>query len=74
LIHGDAHRSNLRATASGVLLSDFDVVAFGPREWDLTPTALAADRFGLPGDEYATFACKGAPRAPCQRSPDCRRA
>jgi Ser/Thr protein kinase RdoA (MazF antagonist) len=56
LIHGDAHRSNLLATASGVLLSDFDVVAFGPREWDLTPTALAADRFGLPRDEYAAFA------------------
>jgi len=56
LIHGDAHRSNLLATASGVLLSDFDVVAFGPREWDLTPTALAADRFGLPRPEYAAFA------------------
>jgi Ser/Thr protein kinase RdoA (MazF antagonist) len=55
LIHGDAHRSNLIATPSGILLSDFEVVAHGPREWDLTPTALAVDRFGLPRQEYDQF-------------------
>jgi Ser/Thr protein kinase RdoA (MazF antagonist) len=55
LIHGDAHRSNLLASESGVLLSDFEVVAFGPREWDLTPTAVSVERFGLPAQEYAQF-------------------
>jgi Ser/Thr protein kinase RdoA (MazF antagonist) len=55
LIHGDAHRFNLLATSSEVLLSDFEVVAFGPREWDLTPTALSVQRFGLPRNDYAAF-------------------
>jgi aminoglycoside phosphotransferase (APT) family kinase protein len=55
-IHGDAHRSNLIVTPDQVLLADFDWVARGPREWDLTPTAVAAQRFGLPEKDYAAFA------------------
>ena len=55
LIHGDAHRSNLLTTSAGVLLSDFEVVAFGPREWDLTPTAVQVKRFGLSAQDYDGF-------------------
>jgi hypothetical protein len=56
LIHGDAHRGNVLMSPDGPLLSDFDVVAYGPREWDLTPTAFAVDRFGLPYEAYVSFA------------------
>ena len=55
LIHGDAHRSNLLKTSNSTLLLDFEVVSFGPREWDLTPTALSRERFGLTAEEYAGF-------------------
>lgn len=55
LIHGDAHRGNLIMSGGLALLSDFEVVAFGPREWDLAVTALAADRFQLPDREYRAF-------------------
>ena len=55
LIHGDAHRGNLLVCSDGVLLSDFEVVAFGPRVWDLTVTALAQDRFGVSSEEYQSF-------------------
>ncbi|MDQ1294085.1 MAG: hypothetical protein QG608_1968 [Actinomycetota bacterium] len=54
-IHGDAHRNNLLVTPDGVVLLDFDWVATGPREWDLLPTAVATQRFGLPADQYAAF-------------------
>jgi aminoglycoside phosphotransferase (APT) family kinase protein len=56
LIHGDAHRANVLMFRGKPLLSDFEVVAYGPREWDLTPTALSVDRFGVPADSYASFA------------------
>jgi Ser/Thr protein kinase RdoA (MazF antagonist) len=56
LIHGDAHRGNLLMDGRTPLLTDFEVVACGPREWDLTPTALSVDRFGLPRDTYKAFA------------------
>ncbi len=55
LMHGDAHRANLLVTQDGVLLSDFEVVAHGPREWDLTPTALSRKRFRLSETDYASF-------------------
>jgi hypothetical protein len=55
LIHGDAHRGNVLMSPDGPLLSDFEVVACGPREWDLTPTALSVDRFGLPPKAYESF-------------------
>lgn len=55
VIHGDSHRGNVIATPSGPILTDFEVVSWGPREWDLTPTALAVDRFGLPRETYEEF-------------------
>ena len=55
MIHGDAHRGNVIPTKSGPVLTDFEVVAWGPREWDLTPTAMAMDRFGLPRATYESF-------------------
>jgi Ser/Thr protein kinase RdoA (MazF antagonist) len=56
IIHGDAHRGNVILTADGPHLADFEVVAWGPREWDLTPTAMSVDRFGLPRTTYNSFA------------------
>jgi aminoglycoside phosphotransferase (APT) family kinase protein len=56
VIHGDAHRGNVIPTVEGPLLADFEVVAWGPREWDLTPTAMSVDRFGLPRATYESFA------------------
>lgn len=55
LIHGDAHRGNLLVCSDGVLLSDFEVVAFGPRVWDLAVTAVARSRFGLSSKQYESF-------------------
>ncbi|MFE7313127.1 phosphotransferase enzyme family protein [Streptomyces sp. NPDC057555] len=55
LIHGDAHRGNLLARDSQVLLIDYEAVAIGPRAWDLIPTATAVDRFGLSPADYTAF-------------------
>ncbi|MFE2579946.1 phosphotransferase enzyme family protein [Streptomyces sp. NPDC059378] len=55
LIHGDAHRGNVLSNGHQALLIDYEAVAIGPRAWDLVPTAMAVDRFGLPSDEYADF-------------------
>jgi hypothetical protein len=51
LIHGDAWAGNLLSAptthpARGVLLGDWDRVAYGPREVDLIPTWHAARRYG----------------------------
>jgi aminoglycoside phosphotransferase (APT) family kinase protein len=56
LIHGDAHRGNVLIRNGAPILLDFEVVAIGPREWDLVPTALAVDRFQLAEAAYRSFA------------------
>jgi len=55
-IHGDAHTKNLLTDHGRVVLLDFEAVAIGPREWDLVPTAIAVDRYGLPEEQYRKFA------------------
>ena len=55
-IHGDAHPKNLLTDRGLVVLLDFESVATGPREWDLLPSAIAVDRYGLPEKEYRKFA------------------
>ena len=55
-IHGDAHTGNLLTDHDEVVLLDFEAVAIGPREWDLLPTAIAYERFGLPEERYREFA------------------
>jgi thiamine kinase-like enzyme len=55
-IHGDAHTGNLLTDHGEVVLLDFEAVAVGPREWDLMPTAIAYERFGLAGERYREFA------------------
>ncbi|MEZ0071664.1 phosphotransferase enzyme family protein [Planotetraspora sp. GP83] len=54
-IHGDAHVGNLLRADAGVVLLDFEVVARGPREWDLVPTSVSGERFGLPEEQYRAF-------------------
>jgi len=56
LIHGDAHRGNLLCVGGKPILLDFEVVAHGPREWDLTSTAMSVDRFGVSPLSYESFA------------------
>ena len=56
LIHGDAHRGNLLRVSGKPILLDFEVVAHGPREWDLTSTAMSVDRFGVSVSSYESFA------------------
>jgi Ser/Thr protein kinase RdoA (MazF antagonist) len=55
-IHGDAHTRNLLTDLGVVVLSDFESAAIGPREWDLLPTAIAQERYGLPERHYQEFA------------------
>lgn len=46
VVHGDAHLGNLLPSPTGPVLCDFDSTSLGPREWDLTPVAVGAARFG----------------------------
>lgn len=55
-IHGDAHTRNLLTDHGQVVLLDFEAAAYGPREWDLLPTAIAVERYGLAEDWYRLFA------------------
>ncbi|MER6952260.1 phosphotransferase [Nonomuraea sp. NPDC000554] len=54
-IHGDAHAANLLRVDGQVVMLDFEVVARGPREWDLMPTSISRQRFGLPEEQYRAF-------------------
>src|SRR4051794_28413611 len=45
VVHGDAFLGNVIVGPSGPVLCDFDSTCWGPREWDLTPTAVGARRF-----------------------------
>lgn len=54
-IHADAHTGNLLVDDGVIVLSDFEVVSIGPREWDLLPTAVAVDRYGLSEQQYQDF-------------------
>jgi Phosphotransferase enzyme family len=55
-IHGDAHTRNLLTDRGQVVLLDFESAAIGPREWDLMPTAIATERYGLAEGQYRQFA------------------
>ena len=55
-IHGDAHPKNLLTDNGQVVLLDFEVASLGPREWDLLPTAIATERYGLEEAQYRQFA------------------
>lgn len=55
-IHGDAHTKNLLTDRGQVVLIDFEAAAIGPREWDLLPTSIAVQRYGLPEERYQEFA------------------
>lgn len=55
-IHGDAWPGNLLTDHGRVVLLDFESAAIGPREWDLLPTVIATDRYGLDERRYREFA------------------
>jgi aminoglycoside phosphotransferase (APT) family kinase protein len=55
-IHGDAHTRNLLTDRGQVVLLDFESAAVGPREWDLLPTAIGVERYGLAEERYQEFA------------------
>jgi len=51
VLHGDAHPGNVIVGPDGPVLLDLDLVARGPRAWDLAPAALHARRYaGGSGD------------------------
>jgi Ser/Thr protein kinase RdoA (MazF antagonist) len=54
-IHGDAHTGNTLMTSNGLVLLDYEEVCWGPREWDLIPTAVRLRRFGLDPREFSRF-------------------
>ncbi len=54
LIHGDAYLRNLVRGPEQPILCDLDGVARGPIDWDLTPIAVSALRFG-PASDHAEF-------------------
>jgi thiamine kinase-like enzyme len=58
VIHGDAHPGNLLRTTDGeILLIDFEDFAWGPREWDISVTAVRYQAFGwLNRSEYDSYA------------------
>ena len=55
-IHGDAHPWNLLSDGGQVVLLGFATSVIGPREWDLLPTAIAVERYGLAEERYQQFA------------------
>jgi Ser/Thr protein kinase RdoA (MazF antagonist) len=55
-VHGDAHTGNLLTDDGQVVLLDFEAASLGPREWDLLPTAIATERYGLAEEQYLQFA------------------
>ena len=57
-VHGDAHTGNLLGRAGRAVLTDFEMAAIGPREWDLIPTAVSRARFGLAEDAYRRFVAR----------------
>ncbi len=56
VIHGQAEIGNVLLRAGRPVLTDFERVAIGPREWDLIDTAVTVTRFGLPERRYRDFA------------------
>jgi aminoglycoside phosphotransferase (APT) family kinase protein len=54
-IHGDAHTGNLLGGRGAAVLTDFEVCATGPREWDLVPVAVGRARLGISSQQWRVF-------------------
>ena len=55
VIHGDALLGNTIHTPAGLQMIDFDSVCYGPREWDLVPSLITAERFGRGTESWSAF-------------------
>jgi len=58
VLHGDAHLGNVISGPDGPVLCDFDSCCVGPPEWDLTPMAVSAVRFGRPAVHQRDLAAR----------------
>jgi len=58
VLHGDAHLGNVISGPDGPVLCDFDSCCVGPPEWDLTPMAVSAVRFGRPAAHQRDLAAR----------------
>ncbi|MDQ3153700.1 MAG: aminoglycoside phosphotransferase family protein [Actinomycetota bacterium] len=56
VLHGDAHVGNVIPGPDGPVVCDFDSCCVGPPEWDLTPMAVSAVRFGRPAGHQRDLA------------------
>jgi aminoglycoside phosphotransferase (APT) family kinase protein len=56
ILHGDAHPGNVIVGDLGPVWCDFERVCRGPFEWDLIPTALRLERFGMSERDWDLFA------------------
>lgn len=54
-LHGNAHRGNTALSGEKVFLLDWDLAAWGPREWDLLPETLGPRRYGKNRNDYKLF-------------------
>jgi Ser/Thr protein kinase RdoA (MazF antagonist) len=55
VIHGQAEIGNVVMSNGRLIFIDFERMSAGPREWDLTDTAVSTLRFALPRSDYAAF-------------------
>lgn len=55
LIHGDPQHGNALRSEDGIVLCDWDSIAFGYPEWDLVTIEIHSRRFDHPEDGYNRF-------------------
>jgi hypothetical protein len=54
-LHGNAHRGNSARRGRDLCMLDYELLSWGPREWDLVPEALRLRRYGQAHRDYELF-------------------